>query len=282
MNPQQIPPTQPMSPGLSPVPEAVPAVLPMAGTTPQPGINTAPPKTRNPNSTQNNLLIAEIRDGMLIMNDGSFRAVVACESINFDLMSSREREGVEYSYQSFLNSLYFPIQIFIRSERIDIGPYLERLVKQRRSQDNMLLGVLMEDYISFIDDLSRETNIMDKQFYVVVPYFSSGDLSALANVSKSIFASFTKQQDQQRVRIDEVTYNKAKDELSNRVNATVSGLYQIGVKTHALNTQQLSELYYNSYNPDTAVHQSIGNTEAHTGTYVQKGQGAPPVAPGGV
>lgn len=281
MNPQQIPTQQSVPPALSPEPVASPTALPMASTPPQPGINSAPPKTRNPNSTQNNLLIAEIRDGMLIMNDGSFRAVVSCESINFDLMSSREREGVEYSYQSFLNSLYFPIQIFIRSQRIDIGPYLERLVKQRRSQDNMLLGVLMEDYIRFIDDLSRETNIMDKQFYVVVPYFSSGDLTALANVSKSIFASFTKQQEQQRVKIDENTYNKAKDELSNRINATVSGLYQIGVKTKSLNTQQLSELYYNVYNPDTAVHQSIGDTEAHTGTYVQKAQGQPSATPGG-
>ena len=67
------------------------------------------------------------------MRDGSFRAVVACKSINFDLMSSREREGVEYSYQNFLNSLYFPMQIFIRSQRVDIGPYIDRLATIRRS-----------------------------------------------------------------------------------------------------------------------------------------------------
>ena len=78
---------------------------------------------------------------MVVMNDGSFRAVVACQSINFDLMSDREREGVEYSYQSFLNSLSFPIQILIRSQRVDIGPYLDRLVKIRRDQDNMLLAI---------------------------------------------------------------------------------------------------------------------------------------------
>jgi type IV secretory pathway VirB4 component len=68
-------------------------------------------KPANPNTTQNSLLISEIRDNMVIMKDGSFRAVIACQSINFDLMSSREREGVEYSYQNFLNSLYFPVQI---------------------------------------------------------------------------------------------------------------------------------------------------------------------------
>src|SRR4051794_11145251 len=84
---------------------------------------TQPKQAANPNTTQNSLLISEIRESMVIMGDGSFRAVVASKSINFDLMSSREREGVEYSYQNFLNALYFPIQIFIRSQRVDIGPY---------------------------------------------------------------------------------------------------------------------------------------------------------------
>jgi hypothetical protein len=214
---------------------------------------------------------------MLIMNDGSFRAVVTCESINFDLMSDREREGVEYSYQSFLNSLYFPVQIFIRSEKVDIGPYLEKLVGLRRSQDNMLLGMLMEDYIGFIDTISRETNIMDKHFYVVVPYFSVGDLGALAAASKSIFTAFTKQQEQQHIKIDQAAYTKAKDELSNRVNATMSGLFQMGIKAKQLDTNELSALYYNTYNPDTAIREPINDPNAVIGTYIQKGTGPPPV-----
>src|SRR5581483_9596935 len=78
----------------------------------------------HPNSTQNSLQIAEIRDGIVIMNDGSFRSVVMVKSINFDLMSAQEQEGVEYGYQGFLNSLYFPIQIFIHSQKIDLGPYI--------------------------------------------------------------------------------------------------------------------------------------------------------------
>lgn len=233
-------------------------------------------RTRNPSSTQNTLLISEIRESMLIMNDGSFRAVVSCESINFDLMSAREREGVEYSYQSFLNSLYFPIQIFVRSEKVDIGPYLDKLLELRRSQDNMLLGMLMEDYIGFIDTLSRETNIMDKHFYIVIPYFSSGDLSALAAASKSIFTAFAKPQQQQHIRIDQAAYTKAKDEISNRVNAVMSGLFQMGVKAKQLDTNQLSTLYYNTYNPDTAIREPIADPSAMVGTYTQKGSGTPP------
>jgi len=266
----------------APVPSAA---MPMQPLPPQPGaVGVAPPevpKSRNPNSAQNTLLISELREGMLIMNDGSFRAVVSCESINFDLMSSREREGVEYSYQNFLNSLYFPVQIFIRSQRVDIGPYLEKLVKIRRDQDNMLLGVLMEDYINFIDVVSRETNIMDKRFYVVVPYFAAGDLSALASAGKSIFAALAKPQVQQHIKIDPAAYAKAKDELANRVNAVVSGLFQMGVKAGQLDTKQLSELYYNSYNPDTAVREPLGMPGQHTGTYVQKAPGGVPAEQGG-
>src|SRR3954463_3996035 len=124
----------------------------------------------NSNSTQNALSISEIRDGIVIMNDGSFRAVIMCKSINFDLMSPQEREAVEFSYQGFLNSLYFPVQIFIRSQKVDLTPYLEKLVKIRGEQDNMLLGLLMEDYVNFLADIAQQTNIMDKKFYVVIKF----------------------------------------------------------------------------------------------------------------
>jgi len=231
------------------------------------------PTNRNANSTQSSLLLAELRDGMAVMNDGSFRAVVACKSINFDLMSSREREGVEYSYQSFLNSLYFPVQIFIRSQRVDLGSYLDRLVKVRAAQDNMLLGVLMDDYIDFMSALSEQANIMDKSFFVVVPYYPSGDMSSAVNSSKNFFASLFATQQKGSVRIDQTTYEKAKDEIKNRVEVVTSGLYQIGIRSVQLTTKELGELYYNVYNPDTAVREPIGNFEELTSTFVQKGEG---------
>lgn len=275
MNPNSMQQPTSAQPGTAPALPVLPNAPGQQATPGQAPTATSKPQ-RNPNSTQNTLLISEIRESMLIMNDGSFRAVVTCESINFDLMSGREREGVEYSYQSFLNSLYFPVQIFIRSERVDIGPYLEKLVNIRRSQDNMLLGMLMEDYIGFIDDLSRETNIMDKHFYIVIPYFSTGDLSALAAASKSIFTAFAKPQEQQHIKIDQLNYTKAKDELGNRVNAVVSGMYQMGVKAKQLTTNELSTLYYNTYNPDTAIREPLSDPNTVTGTYTQKGTGTPP------
>lgn len=230
----------------------------------------------NPNTTQNSLLISELRDGMAIMSDGSFRAVIACQSINFDLMSSREREGVEFSYQNFLNALYFPVQIFIRSQRVDIGPYIDRLATIRRAQDNMLLNVLMDDYINFIDILAQEANIMDKSFFVIVPYFPTGDLSNILDQGKGFFGKIFAKPQTQATKIDQESYNKAKDEIGNRVNSVMSGLFQLGVKSVQLNTRELGELYYNMYNPDTAVREPLGDFEQITSTYVQKGTGEAP------
>lgn len=213
---------------------------------------------------------------MAIMNDGSMRAIVACQSINFDLMSDREREAVEYSYQNFLNSLYFPVQILIRSQKVDIGPYLDLLERIRRDQDNMLLGVLMDDYISFIAALAQETNIMDKSFFIVIPYYPAGDVNSAVNQSKNLLGSLFGSTTQQRIRIDEVTYNKSKDEIRNRVQTVINGLLQIGIRSAQLNTKELGELYYNVYNPDTAVREPIGDFTALNSPIITKGPGQAP------
>lgn len=268
-------------PGLPPATALPPAPLVGAAPMPLPAgsapqiVNAGRPQ-KNPNSSQNSLLISELRDGVAIMNDGSMRALVACRSINFDLMSDREREAVEYSYQQFLNSLYFPIQIFIRSQKVDLGPYLERLSKIRRDQDNMLLGVLMDDYIDFINMLAQETNIMDKGFFIVVPYFPAGDVSSAVNSSKNFFSALFAPQTQQRIRIDEKTYTKGTDELKNRVSTVVNGLMQLGIRATRLDTKRLGELYYNIYNPDTAVREPLGNFEDLSAPIVEKGTGQAP------
>jgi hypothetical protein len=269
-----VPPNNQQQPQATPINPSVngstqPTQTPVASDQP-----AKPPVAQN--TTQNSLLISEIRDGMVIMSDSSFRAVVACKSINFDLMSSREREGVEYSYQNFLNALYFPIQIFIRSQRVDIGPYIDRLTTIRRAQDNMLLNVLMDDYINFIDVLSQEANIMDKSFFIVIPYYPAGDLNTLKDQSKGFFGRIFSQPQTTTTKIDKATYDKAKDEIKNRVDSVISGLFQIGVKSVQLNTKELGELYYNMYNPDTAVREPLGDFENVTSTYVRKGSGEAP------
>jgi hypothetical protein len=239
----------------------------------------APVPKSNPNSTQNTLQIAEIRDGIVIMSDGSYRSVVMVKSINFDLMSQQEQEAVEYSYQGFLNSLYFPMQIFIRSQKVDLQPYLDKLDKIRSEHDNMLLALLMEDYIGFMDDLSAQTNIMDKKFYIVIPYFPVTDNRSLTS-SKNFFsglATLLNNKDQ-HVTINEAGLEKAKTELRNRVQSVLAGLMQSSIAGLPLDTQELIELYYDTYNPDTATRQQLKNFEDLTADIITKGQGAAPQA----
>jgi len=245
---------------------------------PQPAL---PPAVKsNPNSTQNTLQISEIRDGIVILNDGTFRAVIMCKSINFDLMSPQEREAVEFSYQGFLNSLYFPIQIFIRSQRVDLRPYLEKLNKIRTQQDNMLLALLMEDYIVYLSDISQQTNIMDKRFYVVIG-FPDGDedIKSAFKQSTSFFtgmAGLASQEKTPHVVINEAVLENAKTELRNRVQAVLQGLMQCGVQGLPLDTQELIELYYDAYNPDTATRQQLKNFDDLTAPIITKGTGDAP------
>ena len=230
------------------------------------------PTKENPASTQASLLISELRDNVVIMKDGSFRAVVACKSINFDLMSDVEREGVEYSYQNFLNSLKFTTQILVRSQRVDIGPYLEKLAEIRRNNDNMLLGVLMDDYINFVSILAQEANIMDKAFFVVIPYYSSADAEQALQQTKNFFKTFARSKGPEVTRIDRATYDKALSELNNRVDMVMSGLFQIGINSVRLNTKELAELYYNYNNPDTAVREPLVDFTKVATMYVKKGE----------
>lgn len=280
MNPSNQQTSQFTNPGAPPPPPpgTYPGALPPSQGPAQQDPNFAKGKT-NPTSTQNMLQIAEIRDGIVIMNDGSFRSVVMLKSINFDLMSPQEREGVESGYQAFLNSLYFPIQIFVRSQKVDIRPYIEKLDKIRSEHDNMLLALMMEDYINYISDLSTQTNIMDKTFYIVIPFFAKADVQKAITQSKNFFGGLTGifgKKGQEHVVVNEKDLEDAKIELRNRVQAVLGGLMQCSVPGVPLDTQELIELYYDFYNPDTATRQQLKNFNDLTTPVVTKGQGQAP------
>ena len=150
----------------------------------------------------------------------------------------------------------------------------------------MLLGVLMDDYINFIDALSQEANIMEKSFFIVVPFFPNGDTANLVEQSKGFFGKIFNKPKNTVTKIDNAAYAKAKDEIKNRSEVVRSGLFQIGVQSVQLNTKELGELYYNFYNPDTAMRQPLGDFENVTSTFVKKAPGTgqapnPAAQPGG-
>lgn len=253
-------PLQPLSPN-----QGQPPVMPIGSNTQKPEENKQVKA-----SAQSSLLISEIRDDLVVMQDGTFRAIVECKSINFDLMSEKEKEGVEYAYQSFINSLNFNIQILIRSQKVDLGPYINKLIDIQSSQDNLLLNELMKDYINFIDELSTQANIMSKTFFVIVSYEDPSKKSNAMAESKGFFSSLFSSGEKQEIKIDTVTMDRAKEELRNRISLIMSGLIQLGIQCNRLSTAQLGELFYNFYNPDTAIRQPLKRFKDQESLYVRK------------
>lgn len=227
-------------------------------------------------STQNSLLITEIKDGVVVMRDGSLRAVVLGSAINFDLMSSEEQGAIEFAYQGFLNSLHFPIQIVIKSQKIDLDNYLEKLEGLRGTQTNDMLGLLMEDYITNIRALVEEVNIMDKQFYIVVPFFPPTKSQKTVSLVAGLKEAF---QPTPKITVGEEEFHQYKQELSQRVALVSNGLSQMGIRAIALGTQELIDLYYGWYNPDTAGNQKLIDASQLGTPVVQKGEGSAPRGP---
>lgn len=194
--------------------------------------------------------------------------------LNFDLKSSREQDAIEYAYQGFLNGLHFPIQIIVRSRKIDLENYLSKLESLQSQQENQLLAGLMEDYIFNIRGLLEDVNIMAKSFYVIVPYY-------IQSISKeNIISKLTGllKQSEDVVESSE-DYEKHKRDILQRTNIVAQGLAQIGVRAAVLTTQELVELYYGSYNMDESSNQPLVDPEGLSTPSVER-NGANPLPHG--
>ena len=223
-------------------------------------------------STQNTIPIAEIKDGVVILKDGSFRSVVRVEAVNFDLMSLKEKEAVELVYQAFLNSLYFPIQISIQSRHVNTRAYLKRIEGGLKDQNNMLLSILMEDYLEFVAELIENTDIMKKQFYVIIPFYGAELFKeATANSGKHLLSQllFLKKSPG-RLTINERSMKQAKKELRYRTQTVIEGLRSCGLSSHVLTTKELISLYYEFYNPDNVAKSRLINADELMAPYVKK------------
>lgn len=212
-------------------------------------------KPNNKPSTQAYLPIAEIRDGVVILKDGTLRSVLMVSSINFSLKSEDEQNALVSAYVGFLNSLDFPLQIIMQSRKLQIKPYLEKLAKIEREQTNELLQAQVADYKAFIEEFVEIGQIMTKRFYVVVPY------DPLTNNKKSFWSRFKEViKPAITLRLKDEKFKKRIEDLEMRVRQVRGGLESMGLQIVQLDTQSLIELFYSTYNPDTAFSEQLGKT----------------------
>jgi len=208
-------------------------------------------------SAQKYINVEEIKNDIIVLKNKSIRAILLVSSINFDLKSSDEQEAIIGGYQNFLNSLDFPIQIMISSKRLDIDPYLALLDKKRKLQTNDLMRLQISEYANFIKNLTEVSQIMTKQFYVVVPFYP---IENLENGFLETVMNFFNPKDQVAETIE--IFETYKNQLWQRVDQIASGLSSLGVKATVLKTEELVELLYSSYNPSVYTSMIIKDLEA--------------------
>ncbi|MEI8096632.1 MAG: hypothetical protein WCG73_00845 [Candidatus Moraniibacteriota bacterium] len=201
-------------------------------------------KTSGGSTTQQYVEVDKIRDGIIVLKSGALRSVLLVSSINFDLKSTEEQDAIISQYQSFLNSLDFPVQIVISSRRFNISSYITLLEDVEKEQENELLRFQISEYKAFIKNLTEVSSIMSKYFYVVVPFSPAEDEKS--GIGNKLFGIFrTKDASSSTSNLFE-TY---KSQLLQRVDHVAQALSGTGVNAVALNTEEVIELLYNSYNP---------------------------------
>jgi len=189
--------------------------------------------------------VKEVRDGVIVMKDGTLAAVIMVSSINLSLKSYEEQRATLMQFQNFLNTLDFPIQISIQSRKYDIRPYILTLEDSLKSQTEQLLQVQTREYIQFIETFSEEVNVMRKNFFVVIPYTPS-ILSQNKGASK-LFSFFGSKSDSKVTSVED--FEEERTQLEERMSVVEQGLGRLGLTLAQLDTQAVIELLYKTFNP---------------------------------
>ncbi|MDD2907883.1 MAG: hypothetical protein PHH98_04550 [Candidatus Gracilibacteria bacterium] len=219
-------------------------------------------------STQRYLPFSSIKENILIMKDGSARLVVKCSTINFLLKNTDEQDSIIISFQRFLNSLDYPIQILVRSKKLDIETYLSNLNEKAIKQTNSLLQNQTYEYIEYLRKLIEVAQIMKKEFYIIIPFDNEGNKSVKDDSILGIFNSFWKSINQATdivsIKSQQRTFTKLKKGLLARFNGTKTGLENIGIKAETLTKEELVHFLTDYYNPRL---DSVGSISGDIETY---------------
>lgn len=207
----------------------------------------ATPQTKTAARSQEFVPIREIRDGIVILDDGSLHMILMASSLNFALKSADEQDAIIVQYQNFLNSLDFSVQFFIQSRKLNITAYLDTLRENARNQTNELLKIQTTEYVEFIKNFVQSANIVSKTFYAVVSYaptvFESkgGILSGIADV----FLPKKKGAEP----LPTAKFEEYALQLRQRTEVASQGLARTGVRIVPLQTDEVVELFFGLFNP---------------------------------
>jgi type IV secretory pathway VirB4 component len=199
-------------------------------------------------ATQEFVPLKEVRDGIVILKDGSLRALLMASSINLALKSQDEQAAIMAQFQNFLNSLEFTVQFFIESRDLDIRPYIGLLEERLTVELDDLMKIQIREYIAFIKDFTERANIMSKNFFIVVPYDPAliarggGIKGALGNLLPSGNSST-------QTSLDDEQFEQYRTQLEQRISVIEQGLVRTGVRIVNLGTEEVIELFYKLFNP---------------------------------
>ena len=205
-------------------------------------------------TTQDFVPIQEIRDGVVVLKDGSMRALVLASSLNFALKSADEQSSIIMQFQNFLNSLDFSVQIFVQSKRLDIRPYIALLEGRYKEQVTELMKVQTREYIEFIKTFVENSSIMTKSFFVIVPYMPPAVSAGNNGMFNKVMGGFgfgktggTKGGSAQTLKNE--AFEEYKTQLDQRVGVVEQGLVRCGIRVAELGTEEVVELFYKIFNP---------------------------------
>lgn len=201
--------------------------------------------------------IKEIKEGTVILKNGGLHQIIMVGGLNFALKSEMEQNIVLQAYQNLLNSLNFPIQIVIHSRKVNIEKYLEGLKAFQEKETSPMLQNQAEEYREFISGFVQKNPIMEKSFFVVVPFFSSALPSAISVGSFIPFFGKNKASEEKMKREAQTNFHENLEQLKQRVKQVVENLVIIGLDATLLNDEALVELFYNFYNPETIEKEKI-------------------------
>jgi hypothetical protein len=193
-------------------------------------------------TTQTFTEIETVDRDIVMFVDGSCCAVVTATAVNFGLLSEKEQDSIMYAYAGLLNSLSFPIEILIRTQHKDVTAYLRLLEEQERKQKNPKLAKSIHDYRLFVAATVKEKDVLDKNFYIVLP-FSSLELGTSANV---LFGSKTRGLPYKKSYI----FERALTVLNPKRDHIIRLLNKIGLQARQLTSEQLVKLFFTTYNAE--------------------------------